>query len=403
MIKILNFKQKILNRLSELLTFLILKFEIRNLKLNPQSGFTMVELLIVMALTIGVAVAGFTGFNSFRKSQTLKLGVQELAATLSATRQRAIAQENSLGWGVRLTSGTSTDAHTYKVFPGSSFLATSTTQNYVLGRGAKFSNPSASTTMDIVFAGATGFPSSSQVISLINGFTDGQIGDVIVKSLGSIATRLDNGLIGYWHLDEGVATTTYDASGYGITGTLTNGPTWQLGVNCRAGGCLLFSDNYVTVSTAPSLSTSGSISVWVKVNSWGTNYDAIVFKGPGVSWSDIDFGLFRSVATSQFLGTINNGTNNMSGSGPKSSTITLGEWYNLVFTWDGTVAKFYTNGAETGSYSWSYSAGQRSQNMKIGKAVSGTHYPFYGYIDEVKIYNRALSASEILAAYNDLK
>ncbi len=360
-----------------------------------RSGFTMVELLIVIALTIGVAVGGFTGFNSFRKSQTLKLGVQELAATLSATRQRAVAQENSTGWGVRLTSATSTDAHTYKVFPGSSFLATSTTQNYVLGRGAKFSNPSASTTMDIVFAGATGYPSSSQVITLINGFTDGQIGDVIVKGLGSIATRLDNGLVGYWHFDEGVATTTYDASGYGKDGILTNGPTWQTNSNCKAGNCLSFdsSDDYVLLPSISVDTTSGqknTVEFWMYWNGVNTEMP-------------FGFSSYDLYLTSGAFG-FNHGCGDIWG---VSSSGLSNKWVHVAAVfYNGNYLneQLYINGVKQ---TISQQVGTSCNRSVTTSARIGT-WPnsllvFGGLIDELKIYSRELSASEILAAYNDLK
>ncbi len=365
-----------------------------------RSGFTMVELLIVIALTIGVAVGGFTGFNSFRKSQTLKLGVQELAATLSATRQRAVAQENSTGWGVRLTSATSTDAHTYKVFPGSSFLATSTTQNYVLGRGAKFSNPSASTTMDIVFAGATGYPSSSQVITLINGFTDGQIGDVIVKGLGSIATRLDNGLAGYWHLDEGTSTATYDASGYGNNGTLTNSPAWVLGTNCKSGGCLYFDNSaqkYISIpdSASTDARTNLTLSAWVyPIGAGGTDSYGTILQTSGSGYY-LSFYDATNALSCYWYGKSPAGYHTTS-----ASTVPLNQWTHVACVWDSSNLYQYINGVLSKTTAIT-GAGTGATSINIG--AENLARKFEGYIDEIKMYTRTLSASEILAAYNDLK
>ena len=206
------------------------------------------------------------------------------------------------------------------------------------------------------------------------------------------------GLVGHWKMDEATSTVAYDSSGNSANGTLTSSPI-RATSTCKIAGCLVFSNNYVSVSAAPSISSAGTLSAWTSVSSWGTGYDSVIFKGPGVSWASIDYGIFRNSSASQFLGTINDGTNNMSGSGPKSSTITLGQWYHLVFTWNGTVSKFYTNGIETGSYNWTYSAGARSQNMALGKEVGGSVYPLNGSIDDVRIYNRALSADEIKQIY----
>ena len=88
----------------------------------------------------------------------------------------------------------------------------------------------------------------------------GQINDT--KTSSSLAY----GITGYWPLDEGSGSTTSDASGRGITGTLVNSPTWESGTNCKYGNCLSFassSDQYVSFGQV-SLSTAGdSYSLWV--------------------------------------------------------------------------------------------------------------------------------------------
>jgi Tfp pilus assembly protein FimT len=369
-------------------------------KLKTNSGFTMIEVLIVTALTIATAVAGFTGFSTFRKSQTLKLGVQELAATLSAARQQSIAQENGTGWGVRLTSGSSTDAHTYKIFSGSSFAAGTTTQSYVLGRGAKFSNPRASSTMDVIFAGATGFPSSSQVITLINGFTDGQIGDVIVKSLGSIATRLDNGLVGYWHLDEGTGAATYDASGYGNNGTLNNSPTWAFGSSCKFGNCLYFDNSaqkYVSVADSASTDarTNLTLSAWVyPIGAGGTDSYSTILQSSGSGYY-LSFYDATSALSCYWYGKTPAGYHTTS-----ASTVPLNQWTHVVCVWDSANVYQYINGVLSKTTATT-GAGTGATSINIG--AENLARKFQGYIDEVKVYTRSLSASEILAAYNDLK
>lgn len=366
----------------------------------PRSGFTMVEVLIVTALTIATAVAGFTGFSSFRKSQTLKLGVQELSAALSAARQQAIAQENGTAWGVRLTSGTSTNPHTYKIFSGNSFAAGTTTQNYVLGRGAKFSNPYTSSTLDIIFAGATGFPSSSQIISLINGYTDGQVGDVIIKSLGNLTTRLDKGLVGYWHLDETSGTTAYDASGYGHSGTIYNSPSRLSGSSCKSGGCLSFdtaAQKYISVSdnNPTDVRTNLTLSAWVYPTGVGgsDSYSTIVYtSGSGYYLS---FNDSTNALSCYWYGTTPAGYHTTS-----AGTVPLNQWTNVACAWDGSNVYQYINGALSKTTATT-GAGTGSTYVIMG--AESVNRQFQGNIDEVKIYNRTLSAEEILAAYNDLK
>jgi hypothetical protein len=144
---------------------------------------------------------------------------------------------------------------------------------------------------------------------------------------------------------------------------------------------------------------SGTLLAWIKIDDWVNTYDSIIFKGPHSSWSGIDFGIFRNSDQNVFLGTLNDGTNNMGNAGPKSSVITPGVWYMLVFTWNGTVTKFYTNNIETGSFNWAHGAGDRSLNMRFGSNVGGTNYYLDGLIDDVRIYDRALSEEEVTLLY----
>jgi prepilin-type N-terminal cleavage/methylation domain-containing protein len=199
----------------------------------------------------------------------------------------------------------------------------------------------------------------------------------------------------------GSGTTWIDLSGSGNNGTLING----VGYNSANQGSLVFDgvNDYVSYGSAPSISTVGTLSAWVYVSSWKTNYDAIIFKGPGTSWPDIDYGLFRNGSSNTFLGTLNDATHSLAGGGAKSSAISTGQWYNLVFTWDGSNTKFYTNNTLTGTAAYNYGAGTRSTNMKVGSDVAGSTYFFNGNISDIRIYNRTLSAGDVDQGFNNLR
>lgn len=368
---------------------------------GERDAFTLLELLIVLAIMTVLAAVGVVSLSGYRGKQNLKKTTDEVVSAVVGTQKRSISQDAGKRWSVRFSNTTSSDQ--FIIFSSSSYSAGVVDRIYGLSRNVQFSEPSTGNVFDATFVPGTGALPSKKIISLVTGKGDGFVGDIVLNTLGRVTERIENGLVGYWHFDENTSSTAYDASGMGSNGTLVSSPTWQTGGTCISGSCLNFSNNYVAFSSAPPLSSAGTLSAWALVNAWGTNYDSIIFKGPGTSWSQIDYGLFRNAATNQFLGTINDGVNNMSGTGPKSSLITLGQWYHFVFTWNGSVSKFYTNGIETGSFAWTKSAGTRSTNMKIGKAVDGVVYPFNGLIDEVRIYNRALSATEVLNMYNDLK
>jgi hypothetical protein len=83
------------------------------------------------------------------------------------------------------------------------------------------------------------------------------------------------------------------------------------------------------------------------------------------------------------------------------STLTTGNWYHIVGTYDGTNMNFYINGVIQGSFLVFGQTGttQGLANMYLGEQYQGANY-FKGQIDDFRIYNRALSASEIQALYN---
>jgi hypothetical protein len=197
-----------------------------------------------------------------------------------------------------------------------------------------------------------------------------------------------NGLVAVWHFDEGSGSAAYDCSGNANDGAI-NGATWTTG---KIGKALQFdgSNDYVSVSHSASLMPSAiTVSVWIKLNDNGRWM--VVDKGtnhPGTYYMYGDAG-------TQVIWTIKDGTNRYDLS---YSNLVIGNWYHLVGTFDGSIQKLYVNGDEKGSRTASF--GSNTQNLWIGKYQGGGSYDFNGIIDEVRIYNRALSADEVLALYN---
>jgi hypothetical protein len=73
-------------------------------------------------------------------------------------------------------------------------------------------------------------------------------------------------------------------------------------------------------------------------------------------------------------------------------------WINLMGTWDGSVEKLYINGSLNNSSLFGGQSTGGSSNIILGSASPG-YQQYKGLMDDVRIYNRALSASEIAAMY----
>jgi hypothetical protein len=88
------------------------------------------------------------------------------------------------------------------------------------------------------------------------------------------------------------------------------------------------------------------------------------------------------------------------GNGP---AVTLGEWTHLVLTYDGTNATFYVNGVAFGTFAApGYLANPGigpSSDMLVGEGPNTGQIPYNGYVDEIAIYNYALSVAQVTNHY----
>jgi|GEM_PF-2158561 len=198
--------------------------------------------------------------------------------------------------------------------------------------------------------------------------------------------------VGLWHFNEGSGSSTIDASGNGNTGTIS-GATWT--TNGVFGNALSFdgSDDWVSVSNSDSVNLHGSnevsIEAWINPSSGGVTWYGIVSKGNGQQYAITLNSPNRYIhfETNQLDGGSCGAANTASG------TIPLDEWSHVVAVYDGSTKKVYINGIERASVSCSYRFASNTEALRIGQGNNGEY--FKGLIDEVRIYNRALTQSEI--------
>ena len=181
----------------------------------------------------------------------------------------------------------------------------------------------------------------------------------------------------------GSGTTWTDMSGTGNTGILTNSPTFS---NTN-GGSIVFDgvDDYISI---PDINfTAATIEVWIYINSYSVGGSVFVYQSSSgfEVWSDLN-GLIR----------YNKNPSEGLTSGPG---FTLNSWTNIVATSDGTVNKLYLNNVNIGSTN-----GGIFDNTSGDIRISGYGgYMVNGRCPMLKLYNRALSATEITRNYNATK
>ena len=207
-------------------------------------------------------------------------------------------------------------------------------------------------------------------------------------------TSLDSGLVGYWSFNgpDISGTTAYDRSGQGNNGTLTNGPTQAIG---KVGQALSFDgvDDYVVVgslSNPPSINAI-TMSSWIYWKSSTESYNTILENYGGSSGYGI---LLRS--DQKIASYFNDSGGYIDGGG---SSVPFNTWTHIVSTYDGANVKIYINGVLDQTLGWVGSFSNNT-NLRIGHDQFGAGRYFNGAIDDVRIYNRALSASEVKLLYN---
>lgn len=366
-----------------------------------RKGFTLIEMLVVVAITVAIATAGFLGLAGYRNKQALESGLNELRAAVEGAKRRSVTQEEGSRWGVRFTNATS-GVSSYALFKGSSYSVSGLDRTYSFREPVGFGNPSASSTYDVTFTPLTGALTENKVLTLVGG-SDGLIGDLILRTVGAIVARNDKNVVGYWHLDEGTSTLAYDASGNANTGTLTNSPTWQSGSNCKAGSCLSFtsaSSQYVSLSSGFANFTGGiTIEVWAYPTGVGS-WQRFIDLGNGSASDNI---LFARNASTDYLTYEVYSAGSSGGKVNATGAISLNQWQHFAATEDssGNVI-LYKNGAQIQTGTTAVPRNLTRSNNYIAKSNWADAY-YQGSIDEIRVWDRVLTASEIEAHYNDLK
>lgn len=222
----------------------------------------------------------------------------------------------------------------------------------------------------------------------------------------------DATLVGHWKLDETTGTTVADTSGNNHPGTLTNGPTSTTG---RVGNAYTFdgsgvANDYVNVPAGSGINglTAYSVSAWIKPTSLGEGSNGRIADKLQASVTN---GWRFSVSATNLIQLVQQFSGSQARWSSASSSISTssGAWQHVVVTYDNTSASnqpiFYVNGsvsATTQNVAPIGSAGtsDSSNALTLGGNVA-TDSTFAGSIDEVRIYNRVLSPSEVTTLYTN--
>ncbi len=201
-------------------------------------------------------------------------------------------------------------------------------------------------------------------------------------------------LVAAFGFNEGAGAAVADTSGAGNHGT-TTAATWSAAG--KYGQALSFNgaNSWVTIADAPSLdlTTGMTLEAWVQpttINSWET----VILKE---TTGELAYALYADNDAARPGAWIRQGNTSYSTIG--TSQIPINAWTHLAATYDGAVLRLYVNGAQVSSLTRSGSINVTTGALRIGGNSVWSEW-FNGLIDEVRIYNHALTQSEIQTDMN---
>ena len=213
-------------------------------------------------------------------------------------------------------------------------------------------------------------------------------------------STLPTSLVSYWDLEE-ASGTRYDLVG---SNNLTDTNTVAGATGLVGEGASYTYANSEVLETASNLGITGgvcSVSMWVKLSTeitsgkWG-------FFSQGDAGTDVQFGIGYDYNGGTQRIYVNRQKQNTSNN-PIYNTVTLGtsDWHHIVLTYDGSTLEGFYNGTSFGTLSTSGNGASSGVNhFNIGQDQTGFADYCTAYIDEVGVWNKAITADEVSDLYN---
>ena len=208
-----------------------------------------------------------------------------------------------------------------------------------------------------------------------------------------VAGGIDNaGLVGYWDFEEGTGIRAEDNSINNNHGTLTLGPTWTGG---RVGGGLSFDgeNDYVDINSAVISGTPFTLCTWYNMSASNGGTTPVWVGSTANDTNNYQF----EIDSSSLIRFHTSGDTNAD----YTFSSSLNTWYHVCGVVSGSVKILYFNGQNVANGTFANNTVNRTA---IGRKSTPTPSGYFtGKIDEVRIYDRALSATEIYNLYKGSK
>ncbi|MFH1228576.1 MAG: LamG-like jellyroll fold domain-containing protein [Planctomycetota bacterium] len=332
----------------------------------------------IYARTAAGQISGYSNIISATTPATVDVTAPTVPGGLTAT---AVSQgQINLSWNTSTDTGGSGLAG-YKIYRNNVYLISVANTSY------SDSGLSASMTYTYKIAAYDTAGNSSAQSGAVSATTQDITGGSSVP-----------GCVAWWKFDETSGTTAADASGNGNNGTVY-GPTWS-------GGALSFdgADDYVNMGNAPSLSPGSgdyTVGAWFKTNA--TTAPMTIFNhGTFYDQQFIDIGSAATLTPGVIRAAMTDADNDaVEIITSPANEFNNNTWHHVVmaYKYSTHTLELFVDGVFRGTNTNNLvGAMNPTVSAEIGR-MNGARY-FSGFIDDVKIYNYARTAEQILAEYN---
>lgn len=404
--------------------------------LSSRRGFTLIELMIVLSIMSVLGTVGIAGFRAYSQTQVLQSAVNEFATALNTARSRALSQVKPAscgsaktldGYGIKVLADTGTPKYSYSMFFTCSGSDMSADKDKILPKDISFAG--ADNGKSFFFPTLTGQVQAPDQIT-VSGYGKDKI--VSVNSLGGVSneplpTPLPTstptptpmpGLIAWWKMNGNAN----DSSGNGNSG-ITTGATLIADKNglpdkaydFDAAGDYIATTNWSSFGS--NLTGNFSIAFWLKTDQTASNRDivggqngdgtvsttAFIVNINGVSVGDVGLFLRDESGGERLRATTND------------IDLNDGQWHHVAVVKSANNASgilIYKDGVSQATTNIIDEAFTNPVNfdktVTIGARHNGTKHTdgefanlLDGTLDDVRIYNRGLSGSEVNNLYTD--
>lgn len=219
-------------------------------------------------------------------------------------------------------------------------------------------------------------------------------------TIASILSTAPNnlGLVGYWSFEDATGTLATDFSGRGNHATLTNmeSTDWSSGKRGRA---LLFdgvNESVYRSSVSASFGTSFTVSAWVKTSASAPQVIFGLNRSPSNIQNQVNF-IMNANGTICFWDY--SGSYGFNESQNSTGAVNNGQWRHVVFVRDGTSGTYYIDGQSSGTATASQNVTYGTSDLSFGADYRDSNKYWNGSLDEVRIYNRALTSGQVASLY----